>query len=95
MRGLPWWRSGWESACWCGGRGFEPWSGRIPRAAERLGPWATVAGPARLELCSAAGGAAMVRGPRAVVGSGPRLPRLERALAQKRRPNIAINQSIN
>ena len=21
--GLPWWRSGWESACQCGGHGFE------------------------------------------------------------------------
>ena len=27
--------------------------------------------------------------------SGPRSPQLEKALAQKRRPNIAINQSIN
>ena len=36
--GLPWWRSGWESACQCRGRGFEPWSGRIPHAAEQLGP---------------------------------------------------------
>ena len=27
--------------------------------------------------------------------SGPHLPQLEKALAQKRRPNIAINQSIN
>ena len=32
-----------------GGHGFEPWSGRIPHAAERLGPWAAAAGPARLE----------------------------------------------
>ena len=47
--GLPWWRSGWGSACQCRGHGFEPWSGRIPRAAEQLGPWATIAGPARLE----------------------------------------------
>ena len=36
--GLPWWHSGWESACECRGQGFEPWSGRIPRAAGRLGP---------------------------------------------------------
>ena len=36
--GLPWWRSGWESACRCGGHGFEPWSGKIPHAAEQLGP---------------------------------------------------------
>ena len=36
--GLPWWHSGWESACQCRGHGFEPWSGRIPHAAEQLGP---------------------------------------------------------
>ena len=47
--GLPWWRSGWESACQCRGHGFEPWSGKIPHAAERLGPWATITEPARLE----------------------------------------------
>ena len=47
--GLPWWRSGWESACQCRRHGFEPWSGRIPHAAEQLGPWATAAEPARLE----------------------------------------------
>ena len=56
-RGLPWWRSGWESACQCRGRGFEPWSGKIPHAAERRGPWATVAEPACLEpvLCNKRG----------------------------------------
>ena len=48
-QGLPWWRSGWESACQCRGHGFEPWSGKIPHAAERLGPWATIAKPVRLE----------------------------------------------
>ena len=32
------------------GDGFEPWSGKIPHAAERLGPGATVAEAARLEL---------------------------------------------
>ena len=47
--GLPWWCSGWEFACRFRGHGFEPWSGRIPHAAERLGPWATAAEPARLE----------------------------------------------
>ena len=36
--GLPWWRSGWESACQCRGHGFKPWSGKIPHAAEQLGP---------------------------------------------------------
>ena len=47
--GLPWWHSGWESTCQCRGHGFEPWSGRIPHAAEWLGPWATTTEPARLE----------------------------------------------
>ena len=47
--GLPWWCSGWESACQCRGQGFEPWSGKIPHAPEQLGPWATIAEPARLE----------------------------------------------
>ena len=44
-------------------------------------------------LCSAAGEAAMVRGPRTAMKSGPRLPRLEEALAQRRRPNTAINKN--
>ena len=47
--GLPWWSSGWESACQCRGHGFEPWSGKIPHVTEQLGPWATVTEPARLE----------------------------------------------
>ena len=47
--GLPWWHSGWESACQCRGHGFEPWSGKIPHAAEQLGPWATITEPVRLE----------------------------------------------
>ena len=46
-------------------------------------------------LCSAIGEAAIVRGPRTAMKSGPRLPRLERALAQRRRPNAAINKYIN
>ena len=47
--GLPWWHSGWESACQCRGHGFEPWSGKIPHAAEQLRPWATTTELARLE----------------------------------------------
>ena len=46
-------------------------------------------------LCSATREAAIVRGPRTAMKNGPHLPQLEKALAQKRRPNIAINQSIN
>ena len=42
-------------------------------------------------LCSATREAVMVRGPRTAMKSGPRLPQLQRALAQKRRPNADIN----
>ena len=44
--GLPWWRSGWESACQCRTHGFETWSGKIPHAAEQLSPCATATEPA-------------------------------------------------
>ena len=63
-------------------------------------PWSDWARePQRLSLhvwslCSATGEAAMLRGLRTAMESGPRLPRLERALARERRPNIATNQSI-
>ena len=43
-------------------------------------------------LCYATREAAIVRGPRTAMKSGPRLPQLEKALAQKRRPNTAINK---
>ena len=43
-------------------------------------------------LCSATREAAIVRGPRTAMKSGLRLPQLEKALAQKRRPNTAINK---
>ena len=43
-------------------------------------------------LCSATGEAAMVRGPRTAMRSGPRLPQMEKALTQKRRPNTAKNK---
>ena len=40
-------------------------------------------------VCSATREAATVRGPCTAMKSGPRLPQLEKALAQKRRPNTA------
>ena len=43
-------------------------------------------------LCSATREATIVRDPRTPMKSGPRLPQLEKALAQKRRPNTAINK---
>ena len=44
-------------------------------------------------LCSATREAAIVRGPRTAMKSGPRLPQLEKALTQKRRPNTAIRRN--
>ena len=64
-------------------------------------PWSDWARePQRLSLhvwslCSATGEAAMLRGLRTAMESGPHLPQLEKALAQKRRPNTAINKLIN
>ena len=46
-------------------------------------------------LCSATREAAIVRGPRTAMKSGPRSPQLERALAQKLRTNAAKNKLIN
>ena len=43
-------------------------------------------------LCSATREAATVRGLHTAMKSGPHLPQLEKALAQKRRPNTAINK---
>ena len=38
--GLPWWLSGWESACQFRGHRFDPWSRNIPHATEQLSPCA-------------------------------------------------------
>ena len=43
-------------------------------------------------LCSTTREAAIVRGPRTAMKSGPHLPQIEKALAQKRRPNTAKNK---
>ena len=43
-------------------------------------------------LCSATREDTIVRGPRTAMKSGPRLPQLEKALAQKQRPNAAKNK---
>ena len=46
-------------------------------------------------LCSATSEAVIVRGPRTAMKSGPRSAQVEKALAQKRRPNTAKNKLIN
>ena len=44
-------------------------------------------------LCSATREATTVRGPHTAMKSGPRSPQLEKALAQKRRPNTTKNKN--
>ena len=70
-----------------GDTGLSPGLGRshMPRS-----DWARE--PQLLSLRSATREAAIVRGPRTAMKSGPRLPQLEKARAQKRRPNTAINK---
>ena len=46
-------------------------------------------------LCSTTREAAIVRGLRTAMKSGPRSPQLEKALAQKRRPNTDKNKYKN
>ena len=43
--GLPWWCRGWDSTCQCRRHGFDPWSGKIPHAAEQLSLCATITEP--------------------------------------------------
>ena len=74
-----------------GHTGSSPGLGRshMPRS-----NWAREPQPQSLHvwsLCSATGEAAIVRGPRTAMKSGPRLPQLEKALAQKRGRNTVIN----
>ena len=66
------------------GRSHMPWSGwaREPQLLS-LRVWS---------LCSATREAAIVRGLRTAMKSGPHLPQLEKALAQKRRPKKDINK---
>ena len=44
---LPWRSSGHKPACQCRGLWSDPWSGKIPHAAEQLSPCATTAEPTR------------------------------------------------
>ena len=64
-------------------------------AEEQLGPWATITEPARLEPVLRNKRGRDSEGPRTAIRSGDHLPQLEKALAQKRRPNTAINKLIN
>ena len=43
--GLPWWLSGEESTCQYRRHGFDPWSRKIPHAAEQVSTHATTIDP--------------------------------------------------
>ena len=75
-----------------GDTGSSPGLGgsRMPRSGWARGP--RLLSRRVWSLCSATGEAAMVRGPCIAMKSGPHLPQLEKALAQKRRPNTAKNK---
>ena len=46
---LPWWSSGWESACQCSRHEFNLWSRKIPHTKEQLSPRAKLLKPVHLE----------------------------------------------
>ena len=75
-----------------GGTGLSPGLGRshMPRSSWACEP--QLLSLCVWSLCSATREAAIVRGPCTAMKSGPHLPQLEKALAQKRRPNTAINK---
>ena len=66
------------------GRFHMPWSNwaRVPQ----------LLSPCTWSLCSTTREAVIVRGPCTAMKSGHHLPQLEKALAQKRRPNTAKNK---
>ena len=54
LQGLPWWLSGKESACQCRRHSYDPWSRKIPHAAEQLSLWAITTEPVLQSLGAAA-----------------------------------------
>ena len=78
-----------------GDTGSSPGLGgsHVPRSGWARGP--QLLGLRVWSLCSAAGEAAIVGGPRTAMRSGPRLPQLEKALAQKRRPKDRKSTRLN
>ena len=75
-----------------GDTGSSPGLGRfhVPQSSWACEP--QLLSPRVWSLFSVAREAVIVRGPHTAMKSGPCLPQLEKALAQKRRPNTAINK---
>ena len=77
---------------------YEGDTGSSPGLGRSHMPWSNWAHEPQLlslrvwSLCSTTREAAIVRGPRTMMKSGSRSPQLEKALAQKQRPNTAKNK---
>ena len=69
LRGFPAGSVGEESACQCRRCRFNPWSGKIPHAAERRSPWATSIEPMRCKHWSLSAPESTVREATAVRNS--------------------------
>ena len=93
-----------KSACQCRRHGFDPWSGKIPQAAEQLSLCATTTEPvhqspaaAATEACapgspcSAAGEAPAMRRPCTAASEQPRCPQPGRAPVQQWGPHSRNN----
>ena len=86
---LLWWHSGQKSTCQCRGHGFNPWSGKIPHAAEKLSPCVTTTEPALqgprscsyLSPCFLE--ATAMRSPHNTMKSSPCSPQLEKACTKQ------------
>ena len=94
--GLPWWSSGYESACQCKGHGFDPCSKRIPHATGQLSPQAATAeAHTPWNLCSTTEEAAAMRSPRTTTREEPPFA-ATRENPQQRRPSKVNKQtSVN
>ena len=85
---------GWESACWCKGNGFSPWSRKIPHAVEQLSPNAATTEPTHCRTC-----APQQEKPRQWKAHAPKLEncphllQLEKALTQHQRPSTVKNKN--
>ena len=70
--GPSWWSTGKESTMQCKGHGLDPWSGKIPHAAQQQSPWTTATEACvPYSTCSSTRGATAMRSPGTVIENSP------------------------
>ena len=84
--GLPWWSSGWESACQCRGYRFDPWSRRI------LHPEGQVSPPDPRACALQQGKPPEREAHTQQLESSPGSPQLEKVRVQQQRSSTAKNK---